>query len=95
MLARAARDGHQLQTPQAYAEALHLYTGDLVVLDHCVQEDGTRGYRDWVRGLRVTLLVRLAGLQEQTGDVAAAIERAGAFPCACSRVRRRRLSLGP
>ena len=47
----ASKDAHQLRTPQAYAEALHLYTGDLVVLDHRAEEDGTRGYRDLLRGL--------------------------------------------
>src|SRR5438445_167135 len=30
--------------------------------------------REWLSGLRVTLLVELAGVQEQTGDCSAAIE---------------------
>jgi ABC-type cobalamin transport system ATPase subunit len=30
--------------------------------------------RAWLGGLRVTLLVRLAGVQEQSGDVSVAIE---------------------
>jgi DNA-binding SARP family transcriptional activator len=68
----AARAAHELRTPQAYREALQLYTGDLVPEDH--YEDWAVGYREWLSGLRVTLLIRLASVQEQMGDVAAAID---------------------
>ena len=67
--ARAAQEG---RTPQAYREALRLYTGDLVPEDR--YEDWAIAYREWLSGLRVTLLVELAGVQEQTGDFSAAIE---------------------
>jgi DNA-binding SARP family transcriptional activator len=68
----AARDAHERRTPQAYQEALQLYTGDLVPEDH--YEDWAIGYREWLSGLRVTLLMRLAGVQEQTGNLGAALD---------------------
>src|SRR5207237_805851 len=37
-------------------------------------EDWALADRDWLRGLRVTLLVRLAGVQEQSGNLSAAID---------------------
>ena len=68
----AAKEAHERRTPQAYREALRLYTGDLVPEDQ--YEDWAIAYREWLSGLRVTLLVELAGVQEQTGDCSAAIE---------------------
>src|ERR671937_1230717 len=68
----AARTAHEERTPQAYREALRLYTGDLVPEDQ--YEDWAIAYREWLSGLRVTLLVELAGVQEQAGDLSAAIE---------------------
>jgi DNA-binding SARP family transcriptional activator len=68
----AARAAHERRTPQAYQEALRLYTGDLVPEDQ--YEDWAIAYRDWLSRLRVTLLVELAGVQEQSGDPSAAIE---------------------
>src|SRR5207248_3034759 len=68
----AAKEAHERRTPQAYREALRLYTGDLVPEDQ--YEDWAIAYREWLSGLRVTLLVELAGVQEQTGDFSAAIE---------------------
>ena len=68
----AARAAHTRRTLQAYREALHLYTGDLVLEDQ--YEDWAIAYRERLSGLRVTLLVRLAGVQEQSGDLNAAIE---------------------
>ena len=68
----AARAAHEGRTPQAYREALRLYTGDLVLEDQ--YEDWVIAYREWLSGLRVTLLVHLAGVQEQSGDLSAAID---------------------
>jgi DNA-binding SARP family transcriptional activator len=68
----AARAAHEGRIPQAYQEALRLYTGDLVPEDR--YEDWAIAHRDWLSGLRVTLLVELAGVQEQAGELAAAIE---------------------
>ena len=68
----AARAAHTRQTLQTYREALRLYTGDLVLEDQ--YEDWAIAYRERLSGLRVTLLVRLAGVQEQSGDLNAAIE---------------------
>jgi DNA-binding SARP family transcriptional activator len=68
----AAREAHQTRTPQAYADALRLYTGDLVLEDPC--EDWVIASQEWLNGLRVTLLVRLAGVQEQSGNLSAAID---------------------
>src|SRR5919204_1627519 len=68
----AARTAHEERTPQAYREALRLYTGDLVPEDQ--YEDWAIAYREWLSGLRVTLLVELAGVQEQLGDFSAAID---------------------
>jgi DNA-binding SARP family transcriptional activator len=68
----ATRAAHERGTPQAYQEALHLYTGDLVPEDR--YEDWAIASREWLRGLRVTLLVRLAGVQEQSGNLSAAID---------------------
>ena len=68
----AARTAHEDRTPQAYREALRLYTGDLVPEDR--YEDWAIAYREWLSGLRVTLLVELAGVQEQTGAFSAAID---------------------
>jgi DNA-binding SARP family transcriptional activator len=68
----AACAAHERGTPQACQEALRLYTGDLVLEEH--YEDWAIAQRDWLSGLRVTLLVELAGLQEQAGDLSAAIE---------------------
>jgi DNA-binding SARP family transcriptional activator len=77
----AARAAHEERTPQAYREALRLYTGDLVPEDHTGDlvpedqyEDWAIASREWLSGLRVTLLVELAGVQEQAGDLSAAIE---------------------
>src|SRR5947209_7744057 len=55
----AARAAHEERTPQAYREALCLYTGDLVPEDR--YEDWAIASREWLSGLRMTLLVRLAG----------------------------------
>ena len=68
----AARAAHERRSSQAYQEALRLYTGDLVPEDRC--EDWAIASRDRLSGLRVTLLVRLAGVQEQSGNLSAAIE---------------------
>jgi DNA-binding SARP family transcriptional activator len=68
----AATEAHEGRTPQAYREALRLYTGDLVPEDR--YEDWAIAYREWLSGLRVTLLVELAGVQEQTGAFSAAID---------------------
>jgi len=68
----AARAAHEERTPQAYREALRLYTGDLVPEDH--YEDWVIAHRERLSGLRVTLLVELAGVQEQAGELGAAIE---------------------
>src|SRR5205085_11932049 len=68
----AARTAHEDRTPQAYREALRLYTGDLVPEER--YEEWAIADRDWLRGLRVTLLVRLAGVQEQSGNLSAAID---------------------
>jgi DNA-binding SARP family transcriptional activator len=68
----AARAAHEQRTSQAYQEALHLYTGDLVLEEH--HEDWAIAQRDWLSGLRITLLVALAGVQEQSADLSAAIE---------------------
>jgi DNA-binding SARP family transcriptional activator len=68
----AARAAHEERTPQAYREALGLYTGDLVPEDQ--YEEWAIAYRDWLSGLRMTLLVRLAGVQEQDGNLSAAID---------------------
>ena len=68
----AAHVAHEDRTPQAYREALRLYTGDLVPEDR--YEDWALASRDWLSGLRVTLLVRLAGVQEQSGNLSAAID---------------------
>ena len=68
----AARAAHEERTPQAYREALRLYTGDLVPEDQ--YEDWAIASREWLSGLRVTLLVELAGVQEQAGELSAAIE---------------------
>src|SRR5919198_266875 len=68
----AARAAHEDRTLQGYREALRLYTGDLVPEDQ--YEDWAIASREWLSGLRVTLLVELAGVQEQAGDLSAAIE---------------------
>ena len=68
----AARVAHTRRTVQTYREALRLYTGDLVLEDQ--YEDWAIAYRERLSELRVTLLVRLAGVQEQSGDLNAAIE---------------------
>jgi DNA-binding SARP family transcriptional activator len=68
----AARAAHEDRTPQAYREALRLYTGDLVPEDR--YEEWAIADRDWFRGLRMTLLVRLAAVQEQSGHLSAAID---------------------
>jgi DNA-binding SARP family transcriptional activator len=68
----AAREAHEARTPQAYADALRLYTGDVVLEDPC--EDWALAAQEWLNGLRVTLLIRLAGVQEQSGDLSAAID---------------------
>jgi DNA-binding SARP family transcriptional activator len=68
----AARAAHEDRTPQAYREALRLYTGDLVPEDQ--YEDCVIAHRERLSGLRVTLLVELAGVQEQAGELGAAIE---------------------
>jgi DNA-binding SARP family transcriptional activator len=68
----AARAAHTRQTLQTYREALRLYTGDLVLEDQ--YEDWAIAYRERLSRLRVTLLVRLAGVEEQSGDLNAAIE---------------------
>jgi DNA-binding SARP family transcriptional activator len=68
----AARAAHEERTLQAYREALRLYTGDLVPEDH--YEDWVIAHRERLSGLRVTLLVELAGVQEQAGELSAAIE---------------------
>src|ERR687885_602473 len=68
----AARTAHEERTLQAYREALRLYTGDLVPEDQ--YEDWAIASREWLSGLRVTLLVELAGVQEQAGELGAAIE---------------------
>jgi DNA-binding SARP family transcriptional activator len=68
----AARAAHERRTPQAYQEALRLYTGDLVLEKH--HEDWAIAHRDWLSGLRVTLLIELAGVQEQAGDLSAATQ---------------------
>jgi DNA-binding SARP family transcriptional activator len=68
----AARAAHEERTPQAYREALRLYTGDLVPEDR--YEDWALASREWLSGLRVTLLVALAGVQEQAGKLGAAID---------------------
>jgi DNA-binding SARP family transcriptional activator len=68
----AAREAHERQTSQAYREALRLYTGDLVPEDH--YEDWVIAHRERLSELRVTLLVELAGVQEHSGDLSAAIE---------------------
>jgi DNA-binding SARP family transcriptional activator len=68
----AARAAHEDRTSQAYREALRLYTGDLVPEDQ--YEDWAIAYREWLSGLRVTLLVELAGVQEHAGELGAAIE---------------------
>jgi DNA-binding SARP family transcriptional activator len=67
----AARAAHERRTARAYREALRLYTGELVLEEH--DEDWAITQRDWLSGLRVTLLVELAGVQEQAGDLSAAI----------------------
>jgi DNA-binding SARP family transcriptional activator len=68
----AARAAHERRTPQAYQEALRLYTGDLVAEEH--DENWAITDQARLRGRRVTLLVELARVQEQTGDVSAAID---------------------
>jgi DNA-binding SARP family transcriptional activator len=68
----AAREAHERRTPQAYREALRLYTGDFVPEDH--YEDWVIAHRERLSGLRVTLLVELAGAQERSADLGAAIE---------------------
>jgi DNA-binding SARP family transcriptional activator len=68
----AARAAHEGRTPQAYQEVLRLYTGDLAPEDR--YEDWAIAHREWLSRLRVTLLVELAGVQEQSGDLSAAIE---------------------
>jgi DNA-binding SARP family transcriptional activator len=68
----AAREAHESRTPQAYREALRLYTGDLVLEEH--DEDWAIAQQAWLSGLRMTLLVELAGVQEQSGDFSMAIE---------------------
>src|SRR5437763_10275288 len=68
----AARAARELHTARAYTEALHLYMGDLVPEDR--YEDWVATYRERLRSLQVTLLIGLAGEQEQAGDVAAAID---------------------
>jgi DNA-binding SARP family transcriptional activator len=67
----AAREAHERRTLQAYQEALLLYSGDLVLDEH--DEHGALAQRGWLSELRVTLLVALAGVQEQAGDLAVAI----------------------
>jgi hypothetical protein len=54
-----------VRTAQAYREAPRLYTGDFALEEH--YEDGAIAdwaiaQRDWFSGLRVTLLVELAGM---------------------------------
>jgi DNA-binding SARP family transcriptional activator len=68
----AARAARERRTPQAYQEALRLYSGDLVPEDQ--YEDWAIAHRDWLSGLRMALQVELAGVQEQTGDFSAAID---------------------
>jgi DNA-binding SARP family transcriptional activator len=67
-----ARAAHEERTSPAYREALRLYTGDLVPEDR--YEDWAIAYRDWLSGLRVMLLVRLAAAQEESGNPSAAID---------------------
>jgi DNA-binding SARP family transcriptional activator len=67
----AARAARARRTPQAYQEALRLYTGDLVLEE---DDDWVIAQRDWLSGLRVALLVELAGVQEQSGDFSATID---------------------
>jgi two-component SAPR family response regulator len=66
-----------VRTLQASRKALRLYTGDFAPEEH--YEDGAIAdwaiaQRDWLSGLRVTLLVELADMQEQSGDFSAAID---------------------
>jgi DNA-binding SARP family transcriptional activator len=68
----AAREAHERRTPQAYREALRLYTGDLVLEEH--DEDWAIAQRGWLSDLRVTLLVELARAQEQNGEFSAATQ---------------------
>src|ERR671937_1296125 len=58
----AARAAHTRRTLQTYREALRLYTGDLEPEDR--YEEWAIADREWLSGLRVTLLVALAGVQE-------------------------------
>ena len=68
----AAGVAHERRTSQCYQKALRLYTGDLVLEEH--DEDWAITQRGWLSELRVTLLVELAGVQKQAGDLSAAIE---------------------
>ena len=68
----AAAQARRVQTARAYSEALQLYTGELVPADR--YEDWVLAARDRLSGLRATLLVELAGVQEQSGDLGAAID---------------------
>src|SRR5205085_8489457 len=65
-------DARRVQTARAYTEALQLYTGDLVPEDR--YEDWVIAYRERLSELRATLLVELAGVQERSGDLGAAID---------------------
>jgi hypothetical protein len=49
-----------------------LYTGDLVLEDR--YEDSAGADWDWLSALRVTLLVGLAGMQDQAGNLSAATQ---------------------
>jgi DNA-binding SARP family transcriptional activator len=67
----AAASACEVRDPQAYRAALELYAGELLPEDR--YEDWTARRREALRDIQVRLLWDLAGVQQERGDVRAAM----------------------
>jgi predicted ATPase/DNA-binding SARP family transcriptional activator/DNA-binding CsgD family transcriptional regulator len=68
----AAATARRVREPAAHRAALELYAGELLPGDP--YEDWAEGRREGLRRLFLSLLVELAGLHEERGEYAAAVE---------------------
>lgn len=71
----AATAARRSKEPAAYRTALDLYAGDLLPGD--LYEEWTEDHRERLRRTRLSLLVELAGLQEERGELGSALEALG------------------
>lgn len=69
---RAGVTARRTRDPESYRAAVALYAGDLLPGDR--YEDWTQSRREELRRLHLTLLVELAGLYEDRGELGTAIE---------------------